>query len=479
MYQLTIFSGFLVIHCKRIKSKRNGVLCCLKYKDNYKGEVKSVHKKKAFKLLEKLSKLCKKTSKNFNKLYKYLITTRTGNVIVFMLFLVYISLTSMQFLWMREGIEFSDLVEDKSYFRHFYADNLKNIDINPFVMLVFYKPIEYSPKNVDKLITFINKTQQATGIRKDFLLNWMTAFQSPLSDWHEYKDESYLLAMVNSILPFSNDIVVRLDPVDNKRHIVASRVFLQYEKIYYSSQDAVPMQTLRKICDESGLPVFAYANTFKFYEQFEQTVPNIIQSFIIALESMYIIALIFVPDLQSTICIILSMISIMIGLVGCMHLWGLALSSITMVELIMSIGFCIDFSVHVTHAFIACVGPGSKRERAYKACLRTGLPVFNSAISTVAGFCFLGFKQSFVYMSFFKAVVILMSLGVINSMLFLPVLLGIMGPHWKQHDESDSFNPELEHSIKQNGNVHEYNDDADPNTNSSESSNETDRAEIQ
>ena len=169
------------------------------------------------------------------------------------------------------------------------------------------------------------------------------------------------------------------------------------------------------------------------FEQFEQTVPNTIQAFIIATESMYLISLIFIPDLVSAFCIILSMFSIMIGMVGFMHVWGLSLSSITMIEVIMSVGFCIDFSAHLTHAFIAGVGKGSRNERAYQACVQTGVPILNSAISTIIGVCVLGFSESYVFQTFFKTLILIMVLGVFTSMLFLPVLLSLIGPHWNCH----------------------------------------------
>ena len=217
--------------------------------------------------------------------------------------------------------------------------------------------------------------------------------------------------------------------------IVASRFYMQYNSLYFSSQDAVPMHTLRILCSESGLPIFPYSITFKYYEQFEQTLPNIIQSFIISIEAMYIIALFFIPDLVSVFCIIISMLSIMIGLIGCMQAWGLTLSSITMIELIMSIGFCIDFSAHIVHSFLANSGQGSRNQRALKAIMHVGVPILNSAVSTVLGVLMLAFCKSFIFLTFCKSMLIIMSLGVLNSLIFLPVMLSVVGPHWPRHKE--------------------------------------------
>jgi len=120
-------------------------------------------------------------------------------------------------------------------------------------------------------------------------------------------------------------------------------------------------------------------------------------------------------------------------MIGLMNVWNLTLSSITMIELIMSIGFSIDFSAHVVHAFLASVGKGDRNMRAFKACTRVGLPIFNSAISTVIGICLLGLSRSYIFHTFFKSILILMALGVLNSLLFLPVLLSVIGPNWPRH----------------------------------------------
>lgn len=148
---------------------------------------------------------------------------------------------------------------------------------------------------------------------------------------------------------------------------------------------------------------------------------------------MFIIALIFIPDLVSAFMIILTMLSIMLGMVGSMYLMSLSLSSITMIIVIMSVGFCIDFSAHIMHAFVSDAGSGNREERALRAVVNIGFPIFNSAFSTFIGISLMYFCESFIFKAFFKTVSILMVLGVLNSLLFLPVALSIAGPNWIGH----------------------------------------------
>lgn len=50
--------------------------------------------------------------------------------------------------------------------------------------------------------------------------------------------------------------------------------------------------------------------------------------------------------------VLLTMVGIPIGMFGFMYYWDLTLSSITMIQLVMSVGFSVDFSVHICHAFL-------------------------------------------------------------------------------------------------------------------------------
>ena len=367
-----------------------------------------------------------------------------------------------------EGIKLQNLVSHKSYQRFYFEDQFDSYDINPLVMLIITKPVDYTNVSViESIHALIEDAQKIEGINNNYVFDWTDEFLDQLDELRQYADldesivfsnltlneseksENYAIRrneldrrrnytrllgkFENTQSPYENDMVIRYNEERGRKEIVASRFYIRYNGVKFNSKDAKPMHALYTLCNKSELPVMAYANTFKYYEQFEQTLPNVLQAFIIGTICMFVISLIFVPDIVSAFCIIFSMVSIMVGLIALMNVWGLTLSSITMIEIIMSVGFCIDFSAHVTHCFIASAGCGSRSERAYTACIKTGLPIFNSAISSIIGVCVLAFAESYIFISFFKTMFILMTLGIINSMFFLPVLLSLIGPHWKRH----------------------------------------------
>jgi multidrug efflux pump subunit AcrB len=162
-----------------------------------------------------------------------------------------------------------------------------------------------------------------------------------------------------------------------------------------------------------------------------EVIPNIIQTFLIAIEAMYLATLLIIPDLKSVIIIISTMFMILTSLVATLHVWGIQASSVMMVELVMSIGFCSDFCVHIVHAFLTATG--TRKERAQQALINMGMPILCASLSSIIGVLCLAFAHSYLFRTFFKTIFAIMILGVIHALLFLPVVLSLIGSHWSSH----------------------------------------------
>lgn len=74
---------------------------------------------------------------------------------------------------------------------------------------------------------------------------------------------------------------------------------------------------------------------------------------------------------------------------------------ISMITLVISIGFSIDYSAHICHTFTHCLGR-TRNLRAVECVVLMGTPVFHGAASTIAGILILGNSQSFIFRLFFK-----------------------------------------------------------------------------
>lgn len=81
--------------------------------------------------------------------------------------------------------------------------------------------------------------------------------------------------------------------------------------------------------------------------------PTTIQCVTLAAVIMMIISLIFIPNPLCSLWVAFSIVSIELGVLGFMTLWGINLDSLSMINLIMCIGFSVDFSAHISYHFMA------------------------------------------------------------------------------------------------------------------------------
>lgn len=142
---------------------------------------------------------------------------------------------------------------------------------------------------------------------------------------------------------------------------------------------------------------------------------------------MMIVSFIFIPNILCSIWVAFSIISIETGVVGYMALWSVNLDSISMINLIMCIGFSVDYTAHICYAYMSSKArrPADK----VKECLYAlGVPIFQGSISTILGMVALLLADSYIFSVFFKMVFLVVFFGAIHGVFLLPVLLSLFGP---------------------------------------------------
>lgn len=156
---------------------------------------------------------------------------------------------------------------------------------------------------------------------------------------------------------------------------------------------------------------------------------------------MMVVSFILIPNPWCSLWVGLSIVSIEVGVVGYMTMWGVSLDSISMINLIMCIGFSVDFSAHISYAYLtAKVDTPDER---VKECLFTlGLPILQGGLSTILGVIALTFAPSYIFVTFFKIVFLVIFFGIMHGIFLLPVLLSLVGPgSFKKRKEPKLYDP--------------------------------------
>uniref|UniRef100_A0A1I8ACH0 SSD domain-containing protein n=1 Tax=Steinernema glaseri TaxID=37863 RepID=A0A1I8ACH0_9BILA len=171
---------------------------------------------------------------------------------------------------------------------------------------------------------------------------------------------------------------------------------------------------------------------------------NFIQTAVSAIILMSCLVFLFVLDINAIVSVVMSIISICSGTVGYLHLWGVHLDAVSLISMLMSIGFSVDYSAHICYHFFTHVKEDDeessgadveqsqdqkspKNDRSSRARLEdtfkgVGWPVIQSGLSTVLGMIPLVLVQAYVVAVFWKTIILVTLLGMFHALFLLPVL---------------------------------------------------------
>lgn len=163
--------------------------------------------------------------------------------------------------------------------------------------------------------------------------------------------------------------------------------------------------------------------------------PTSIQNLCYGALMMMITSFIFIPNILCSLWVAFSIISIEIGVVGYMALWDINLDSVSMINLIMCIGFSVDFTAHICYAYMASSAKRPK-DKMSECLYSLGLPICQGSFSTILGVIALLLADSYLFSVFFKMVFMVIFFGAMHGLFLLPVLLSLCGPgSCTRHDD--------------------------------------------
>jgi len=445
LYQIMLFGSAIAIYNECVNHNRHTLVPCLidRHSTNTIQQQRRRHHHHRHQCLP------------WKEMFVYLIKplfTRFGQIFISICFLIYTICAIYGALQMKDGMKLGQLLNDRSYAKTYFDTLDREFEVYPLVQFVITEPIPYwrvdymkriedlktKAKNLDgkndnkkKRIQNLNSNDFFfVGMDSKLDFSWFTLMgyepqDHPFDNGTSFMD--LLHGFLNLIPLFEHDLVV------NKTHILISRFYLKIGRISYNSSDGYLVKQLRSLTEQSKLPIIVHSSLFKYYEQMYEVLPNIIQTFSIAIGAMFLATFLIIPDLRSVLIIISTMFMILTSLVAVLHIWGVQASSVMMIELVMSIGFCSDFCVHIIHAYLT--SKGTRKERSRQALIHMGMPILCASLSSIIGVLFLGLAKSYLFRTFFKTILSIMILGALHALCFLPVLLSLIGSHWLSHND--------------------------------------------
>ncbi|KAI6217302.1 SSD domain-containing protein [Aphelenchoides besseyi] len=212
---------------------------------------------------------------------------------------------------------------------------------------------------------------------------------------------------------------------DGSPYIKSFRFLVGMRDISTSVEQQDATLTLREVASRyPGYNVTTFMPLWLFTDQYAIVVPNTVQNIAIAIAVMIVIALLLIPQPMCALWVALAIASIDVGVIGFMTLWNVRLDAISMITIIMSIGFSVDYSAHVTYGYVTSSHP-EPRERIREALAALGWPLVQGAVSTILAVVVLADIPAYMIITFFKTVFLAIVLGLLHGLVFLPVTLSL------------------------------------------------------
>ena len=142
---------------------------------------------------------------------------------------------------------------------------------------------------------------------------------------------------------------------------------------------------------------------FIYIDQYLEIKPQTIQSVLVTAGFMMVISFIMIPNPICSLWVAFSIMSIVAGVLGYMTWWGVNLDGVALINLIMCIGFSVDYSAHICYHYMS-VEDRSPDKKISASLYALGLPIIQGAISTILGVIGLAFAPSYLFITFFKMI---------------------------------------------------------------------------
>ena len=247
------------------------------------------------------------------------------------------------------------LAKDDSYLKRFLTAEAEHFELSIEVSIVITGNVGYEKPSAQEAIKNLTNIVNNNEHYLTRSLSWMDHFV-------KFAKMANISAMGPAFLPgleaflnqteflfFAQDLKFSTDG----SALEASRIIGFMKSNGESTFQKNAMQSLRKDLEtKSNLKAFPITGAFIFFEQYVITSRETIRNLIIAAITVFVVTSPFLVDCTVAILVLFNFVALICELFGLMVIWGVSLNAVSMINLVMAIGFAVDYSAHIAHAYV-------------------------------------------------------------------------------------------------------------------------------
>ncbi|XP_032090924.1 patched domain-containing protein 3 [Thamnophis elegans] len=359
----------------------------------------------------------------FRKYYGPFLMHTWTKVVVVILYVTYLATSLYGCFKLKEGIDLRNVATDDSYIIPYY--NLEDQYLStygPRVMVIVTTSVAYWNLTVrDEIENCLNILENGYYVDKNFSESWLRIYENIAKSMSlDLNDHDVFIKNLPALFRVDPNSQWNINMSANE--ILASRFFIQTINVINSLDEKNLLKQLRHIADICTVPLMVYHPAFIHFDQYLVINQNTIQNVLIAAGAMLIISLLLIPSPVCSLWVTFTIGSVIVGVSGYMAFWDVNLDSISMINLVICIGFSVDYSAHISYAYVSN-SKTSSSEKAIDALFHLGYPVMQASASTLVGISVLSMAATYVFRTCFKIMFLVITLGTLHGLMFIPVFL--------------------------------------------------------
>ena len=373
----------------------------------------------------------------FRKYYPPALLSLAGKLIVLAIFIGLVAFAGYGASQTTVGLDVRILYTDDSFLQDYIAADDRYFPLTPPIT-IFVRSDSLADKQLEMLtLRQLCESARPTVGSIDFFLDSFLAWSNTTAP---YNPAEFDRVLREEFIPstagsrFDSQVVF-----DNATGALSAFRFTVRTEATLTSELRIATQNmfeLREAISSSTLNPRDFFSAYVFYEGDAQVLAVALQSMGIILGAVFVISAVL---LNSLIAAVITTLCIAFGYVllfAWMWLLNIALDTVSMINLQIAAGFLLDSIAHLTHSFQ--FSSGSRNERTFSALEHMGANVTYAGVSTLLGIILLLASKSQIFYIFFAIFAGIVLVGLILSIVILPVALALVGPTSAILEDSDS-----------------------------------------
>ncbi|VDO37292.1 unnamed protein product [Haemonchus placei] len=426
-YQLTFFAAVMVLGARR---EAAGYHCIFVWK-----RCDKVEREKA-----KSSDTASPSKHFFSNIFAPIICNPVTRILIIIVYGVYILLAFYGCSQLEPNLTPSRLVVDDSPLVHYLHLAENKIWAEGLIGRVYVNkaPDLRDPKQNDRLLSLaadLESTPYSMGPNSTSF--WLREFNGYRQYFAEDNERIYSTLKSFLMVSFNNhweSDIQWSNHTNEEEQRVEKFVFTTAFKIENWNMRTALLLMWRNITSHyPEIEAFVFDENNFYSDQMLELQTTTLQSLGTAILILIAVCILFVAESSIVFWVTFSLVSMDIGTAGFLSLWGADLDPTTVVNILMSIGQCIDFATHVGYRIYRSEF-ADPNDRIRDALGAIAWPVLQAGSSTLLAIVVMILVPSNAVRMFARTSVLVVATGLFHGLLVLPVVIRTFASHAKAHD---------------------------------------------